>query len=339
MKITGFVKEIIAGEEREFNSGHASTLVTLPNGDVLCAWFGGSWEKGPDVAVWMARRTKDGWQKPYVVADTRGVALWNPVLFTLLDGRIALYYKEGETISIWKTMVKYSSDGGVTFGEATELVPGDMGNGRGPVKNKPILLSNGAIAAPASFEGALWDSFVDLSTDGGKTWEMSGLVPLKRIGFNEVHIVHDKRHCYGKGIIQPTLWESEPGHVHMFTRSTSSAIFRSDSMDGGRTWCCGYESGLPNNNSGVDIVKLPKGGLVLAWNPNGNHPNYYKGSRTPLVLSYSADNGVTWETVKVLEDGKGCFAYPSIVADENAVHVTYTVRRETIAYARVEYTV
>jgi hypothetical protein len=66
---------------------------------------------------------------------------------------------------------------------------------------------------------------------------------------------------------------------------------RSDSEDGGKTWCCAYETGLPNNNSGIDLVKLPSGGLVLAWNPVGNLPNYYKGPRTPLELSYSDDNG------------------------------------------------
>ena len=46
---------------------------------------------------------------------------------------------------------------------------------------------------------------------------------------------YDRHNIYGKGAIQPTLWEDQNGLVHMFLRTTSSRIFRSDSSDGGRT--------------------------------------------------------------------------------------------------------
>jgi len=248
-----------------------------------------------------------------------------------------LFYKVGATIPEWRTMVKYSDDNGETFSAAKELVPGDVIGGRGPVKNKPITLLDGTIAAPASLEGELWDCFVDLSKDGGNTWVSSDLVPMRRIRYDVIDRVPDIRHCYGKGIIQPTLWESEPGHLHMLTRSTSSAIFRSDSTDGGKTWCCAYQSGLPNNNSGIDLAKLPNGGLVLAWNPVGNLPNYYKGPRTPLALSYSHDNGQSWQHLLTLEDSQGGFAYPAIIADENEILLTYTWKRERIVFCRLEY--
>ena len=45
MKVKNMVKELIAGEERAFDSGHASTLVQAADGTVIAAWFGGSWEK------------------------------------------------------------------------------------------------------------------------------------------------------------------------------------------------------------------------------------------------------------------------------------------------------
>lgn len=64
---------------------------------------------------------------------------------------------------------------------------------------------------------------MDLSYDEGKTWHMSNIVSFD----------HDDTY-QGKGIIQPTLWESEPGHVHMLLRSTAGRIFRSDSTDGGK---------------------------------------------------------------------------------------------------------
>lgn len=337
MKIINSVKEFIYEEERAFLSGHASTLIELENGDVLAAWFGGSWEKNPDVNIWMARRTKDGWGTPYLVAETWGIALWNPVLYLREDGRIILFYKEGETIPEWKTMVKYSDDQGYTFSASKPLVEGDVG-GRGPVKNKPIRLINGNLVAPASLESdTVWDAFADLSSDGGQTWHASQWIPVHRVGYNMPDRVYDPKHLYGKGLIQPSLWESKPDHVHALMRSTSSAIYRSDSTDGGNSWCCAYQIGLPNNNSGLDLVKLPSGGLVLAYNPVGNLPNYYKGPRTPLVLSYSSDNGNTWEELLTLEDTQGDYAYPAIIANEKEILLTYTWHRERIVFWRISY--
>ena len=63
----------------------------------------------------------------------------------------------------------------------------------------------------------------------------------------------------------------------------------------GRTWNLAYDTGLPNNNSGIDAVKLPNGTLVLAYNPRENIPGMTKGARTPIILSYSDDNGSSWK--------------------------------------------
>ena len=123
----------------------------------------------------------------------------------------------------------------------------------------------------------------------------------------------------------------------MLLRSTSSKIFRSDSMDGGYTWNLAYATNLPNNNSGLDVVKLPSGTLVLAYNPTENLPNYYKGPRTPLILSYSDDNGETWHELITLESGRGGYAYPAIIANEKEIFVTYTWKRERIAFWSIRY--
>ena len=39
-------------------SCHASTVVELPGGDLMAAWFGGTGEGNPDVAIWGARMSK-----------------------------------------------------------------------------------------------------------------------------------------------------------------------------------------------------------------------------------------------------------------------------------------
>ena len=104
-----------------------------------------------------------------------------------------------------------SCDVGKTWTIPKELVAKDKG-GRGPVKNKPILLSSGAWLAPASLEGPtgnkkgrVWRAFFDRSEDQGYTWTKSPDVYPQEAGW---------------GIIQPTIWESPEGNVHALMRSS-----------------------------------------------------------------------------------------------------------------------
>jgi predicted neuraminidase len=313
-------KEYIFGSDRPFMRSHASTLVELDNGDTLVAWFGGTAEKNLDTAIWYSRRRDGKWSYPEVLADEEGTAQWNPVLFYAPDKTIYLYYKIGKNESEWYTRFMFSKDNGLTWSEPEDLVPGDRG-GRGPVKNKPIVLHSGDWLAPASLEREYADAFVDISTDNGMTWQASPLVPLNHKEF------------IGEGVIQPTLWESEPNTVHMLLRSSAGWIYRSDSKDGGRTWCEVYRTSLYNNNSGIDAVKLDDGTVVLVYNPL--QESY--GPRNLLVVSLSNDNGVTWPYTCVLEndeDEEAEYSYPAIVARGNEISITYTWKQESIAYIR-----
>ena len=56
MKITNYTQEFITDDNKPFDSAHASTLLELKDGGILAAWFGGAWEKNPDVAIWTAIR-------------------------------------------------------------------------------------------------------------------------------------------------------------------------------------------------------------------------------------------------------------------------------------------
>ena len=186
-------------ENTKFAQCHASTVCSLSDGSVAAAWFGGTQESAPDVAIWFSRRKDGVWSEPVKAADAENVPCWNPVLFA--DGdRLLLFYKVGNRIPNWQTMVKESTDFGESWSCARELVSGDFG-GRGPVKNKCIHLSDGAILAGASTEEGSWDSFADRSEDGGKTWRRS----------ENIRIDHGA--LKGKGIIQPTLWQSDDGGV------------------------------------------------------------------------------------------------------------------------------
>ncbi|MCL2509090.1 MAG: exo-alpha-sialidase [Oscillospiraceae bacterium] len=317
------VKEFIFDENPPSPSCHASTVLPLPGGDVLAAWFGGTNESADDVDVFVSRRTAAGWCEPARISQDRSVAHWNPVLFQQKDGTVVLFFKVGRKIPYWKTFAVKSRDGGLTWGEPYELVPGDESGGRGPVKNKAIRLLNGTVLAPASSEQPEWLSFVDISKDDGGTWEKQMIIPVR------------KRMGVPVPMIQPTLWESEPGRVHMLIRTAARHAYRSDSEDFGVTWCKAYPTAVRNNNSGLDVDKLPDGSLILISNPVAKN----WGTRAPLTLMRSTDNGVMWEEIFVLEKrghGEDEFSYPAIVYADGALHMVYTWHRRKIVYWKID---
>lgn len=314
-----------------FRQCHASSLCVLPDGDLGVAWFGGDHEKADNVAIWFSKCPRTGksvgtWSAPVKIADKEDVPCWNPVLFA--DGdRLVLFYKVGKEIPTWQTMVKESFDSGATWIGEKEAVSGDIG-GRGPVRNKCITLSDGTVLAPASTELGGWNSFVDRSTDGGRTWVRTENIEI------------DRTENPTAGIIQPTLWQDEAGVVHMLLRSNTGYIYKSASTNGGKTWSPTEKTVLPNNNCGIDVVRMENGRLVLVYNPvSGNW-----AARTPIAFSVSEDNGITWSEPEILSH-QPCgennvnyeFSYPAIIADGEDVYITYTWKRQTVAFWHIRF--
>jgi predicted neuraminidase len=336
-------RELLPRSHDLFNNCHASTIAALPSGDLLAAYFAGLREGEGDTAIWLSRRRGGVWREPVRAFAASGLAHWNPVLQA--DGkRMVIYYKVGPTVHDWITRRAVSEDGGASWSLPQPLVQGDR-SPRGPVKNKLLVLSTGVWLAGASIETEkFWDAFVDCSTDGGATWQPVD-IPFEHRedaargsagvwqGLNENALWESDLDQVFRwdGVIQPTLWESAPGRVHMLLRSTRGRVYRSDSRDGGASWCAAYATSLPNNNSGLDLVNLGGGRLVLAYNPiEGNW-----SSRTPLSLAGSPDNGDTWSHVLDLESGEGEFSYPAIIEAGDRLHVTYTWNRKNIIYQKL----
>ena len=330
------IKELIVSGVPEFKSCHASSVAALPNGSYYAVWFAGSREGADDVQIWGSSRDKSSWSKPQILTEEQNVPHWNPVLFVRDDGSVMLFYKIGKEISSWQTKVMVSYDCCESWSESKELVAGDKG-GRGPVRNKVIALSNGRLLAPASSENCIWHSFSDFSDDNGASWEKSNDIYIDLQGNGEksknyTDIPVSEQSFFGRGVIQPTLWQSEDRTVHMFMRSTEGLIFRSDSSDYGKSWGKAYPTKLPNNNSGIDLVKANNGKLFLVYNPVGKN----WGPRTPLELAVSEDNGDTWEKVMNLEDNPGEYSYPAIISINNCLFITYTYNRGNIAFWRID---
>lgn len=332
--------------QKWFRNCHANTQARLRDDEMLAAFWAGTSEGTPDQAIWMAR-CKDGiWQDPVRIKYIFQLPHWNPVLFLDKQNILHLYYKVGLTVQSWYTMESVSMDGGFTWTESGEAVPGDY-TPRVTVRNKILTASNGDYIAPTSSEiGTKMDCYADISEDGGKNWKKYD-IPIRHkqpetlemkylweglkknaLWENNLSVVNS-----WDGVIQPTMWESAPGHIHALMRSTRKRIYRSDSSDYGRTWCEAYPTDLPNNCSGIDAVRGENGILAVAYNPV---PHNW-GKRTPLTVSISEDNGKTFCESICLEDAEGEFSYPSITAEGDILHVIYTVNRRTFKYCQIKY--
>ena len=298
---------------------HASHLTLLEDGGVFAVWFQGEREGAENVCIWGARMDAKGvWGKSRRITPDNGIPHWNPVLFRREDGTLVLFYKEGHVIARWHTMVTESADDGATWTEPAEMVPGDVG-GRGPVRNKILKLADGTLVAPASLEDGEWRCFMDVSADGGKTWQPTAEIRLPKPA-------GDLPKPFG--CIQPTLWQDAAGDVHALLRTSQGALYRTDSADNGRTWCEPYATGIPNNNSGVDLAKSPDGTLYLVCNPVADN----WGARSPITVMKSDDNGVNWQLFTHLVTMPGEYSYPAVQYQDGALYITHTWQRKTIQF-------
>lgn len=306
-----------------FASSHASTIVQLRNGDLMSAWFGGTAEGDPDVAIWGARRTNGQWTTPVQLVREPGTPCWNPVLFHTKDGRLWLYYKFGTNTTMWTAGRRYSDDDGKTWSPVQHLPAGLLG----PIRTKPLVLKNGDVISGSSVESyGSWAAWIERSTDNGETWTESGpiTVPLSDLAPGP-GVADSEQKPYG--IIQPTVIQLGEHWLRMYARSSFQIrkICVADSTDEGVTWTPARPLDVPNPNSGIDVFKLRDGRIVLVYNNTAT-------SRSPLNLAVSKD-GEHFHEFYTIEDGPGEFSYPAMIQDKNGdLDITYTWKRKRIRF-------
>src|SRR5262245_510280 len=303
-------------ETAPFASAHASTIAETRDG-LVAAWFGGTREGADDVGIWVARRAGTTWTAPAEVAtgvqaDGTRHPCWNPVLFSTATGTLSLFYKVGPSPSRWWGMVRTSRDDGRSWSDATRLPDGILG----PIKNKPIRLSDGALVSSSSTESperpSVWRVHFERSTDGGRTWTT---VTPPAAGASAAPI----------DAIQPAILSHADGRLQAVGRTRSQRIFETWSSDRGLTWTPIALTALPNPNSGIDAVTLRDGRHLVVY-------NHTTSGRTPLNLALSRD-GRTWDAALVLEREPGEYSYPAVVqTTDGLVHVTYTWKRQRIKH-------
>ena len=297
-------------ESAPFPSCHASTLVETPQG-IAAAWFGGTHEKHPDVAIWLSYYQNGTWSKPVEVANGiqgngKRYPLWNPVLFQMPGKELILFYKDGPAPDEWWGMLKRSFDGGKTW-SAAEQLPKDI---YGPIKNKPELLADGTLICPSSSEDHDWRLHMEFTKDAGKTWTRTDAL----------------NDGVTTSAIQPSILKLPGGKLQLVCRSENDFVLQSISSDQGKSWSALAPTTLLNPNSGIDAVTLKDGRHIIIYN------NTKKG-RSPLNVAISSD-GQNWQDIAILENEPGGeFSYPAVIqAADGKVHITYTWKRKKIKH-------
>ncbi|MFV0444798.1 MAG: exo-alpha-sialidase [Planctomycetaceae bacterium] len=304
---------------------HATTIAETPTG-LVAAWFGGQHEKNPDVGIWVSRQVDGKWTAPVEVLNgvqhkTLRYPCWNPVLFQQPGGSLHLFSKVGPSPSEWWGVHQASNDHGATWSEGSRL-PAQID---GPVKNKPVLLSNDTLLCPSSTEYDGWRVHFELTRDWGKTWERVGPINDGK-EFNAIQPTVLVKQAPST-IVKSVLIMKYPGPTDLqaLCRSREGSIVSTNSTDMGHTWSPLEKTMLPNPNSGIDAVTLQDGTHLLIYNhtPKG---------RSPLNVAVS-DDGDDWKAAYVLESDKGEYSYPAVIQTKDGlVHITYTWKRTKVKH-------
>ena len=294
-------------------SCHASTLAETPDG-LIAAWFGGTGEGNKDVVIWTSLYREGKWQKSVeaangIQADGSRYPSWNPVLYQeIKNGPLHLFYKVGGNPRKWWGEMITSNDHGKTWGKSVKLPKGILG----PIKNKPVLLSDGRLLSGSSTEHNGWRLQLEFTTDIVK-WD-----PIFTWPDNQKFAA-----------IQPTILDHGKGSLQLLCRTEQKEICQTWSSDNGKTWSPLAGTGLPNPNSGIDAVQLKDGRSLLIY-------NHTKSGRSPLNVAVS-DDGKTWKAGPILESDPGEYSYPAVIQSaDGMVQITYTWKRKLIKHVTLD---
>mmetsp|Transcript_916 Transcript_916/g.1879 ORF Transcript_916/g.1879 Transcript_916/m.1879 type:complete len:404 (-) Transcript_916:302-1513(-) len=328
-----------------FSTSHACNILVTPLGTIHLVWFSGMEEGGADNGILHSVLSSgaSAWSTPKVISVQADRSAQNPVIFydtacnrlTLLHTSQAAY--KGQSTS--EVRIVHSQDDGETWStpEALFNEPGAF------TKNNLLKSADGCewllpmyYTPDGFFVHHSQYSTVRRSKDGGLSWYLEANMPG----------------TLGK-LVQPTVVRTaaDPARLLSFFRSRAADyIYKSESLDDGRTWSPASPTPLPNNNSGIQAAVLANGHLVMVFNNVQG-----KQARCPLSIGISEDDGVSWPYVRDLEPYseerrvhkleesmrtkhplKGEYSYPSIVQTADGyIHIAYTFRRETVRYVRV----
>ncbi len=345
---------------------HSSSVVELPNGDLLVCWFHGSGERtADDVLIRGARwnHTTGKWSEPFLMADTPGFPETNPVLF--LDSKKRLFFLWPLIVAHqWETaLMKYristdyqqaSGPPRWEFQDNIVLIPKNIA-----AKTKEFAGKEAAGTGPRSDYAKRLIAHSEDEYFSRMGWftrthpqELpSGriLVPMYSDGFSYgiMAISDDGGYTWtasepivGAGCIQPSVVRKKDGSLVAYLRDNGPPPKRahiSYSKDDGVTWSFAQDTEIPNPGTSLEVIRLRNGNWVGVYND-------LERGRYSLVAALSDDEGATWKWKRHLEGDptkeiNSQFHYPSVIqAKDGFIHVTYSYfvpQGKSIKHARL----
>lgn len=323
---------------------HGPGMVELPNGDLLCCWFAGTFEGDADIHIVCARLPKgaDKWEEPVNVSSDPTRSEQNPSLFLGPDGAVWCMYTAQLGRVPGKDNMQYTSqvrcqksfDGGKTWGDYETVFPEEGTFSRQPIQ----VLKNGrwiygTWICTDAVDGLAGDpSAFRISDDQGKTWRMV-MMPKSN------------------GRVHATVVELDNGHLVAFMRSREADfIYRSESFDFGDSWSEPKPTVLPNNNSSISAIRTQSGRIAVAYNPTCVSEDMrskcaWPGLRCPVAVALSEDGGETFPMIRWMERGEGYigdenktnnkqYEYPYLMQSaDGRLHLTYAAfTRKAVKY-------
>ncbi len=296
-----------------FPKYQASTIIDTDQG-LLVAWLEQTHKHKLDVCIYLSVCKEGKWTNPKLVADgfindTESYPCWNPVLFRRNNGDIILFFKVGPNPLSWVGMYKISNDDGYSWAQAVKL----PGNFLGPLRNKPIILTDNSILYPTGyFSDQKWVTYLEKSDQDLCHWEK---IQINNNGFNS---------------IQPSLLSYKNGNLQLLSRSRGKRILETWSKDQGETWSPMQMTNFSRNNSGIDTVSLSNGLQLLIYTTE-------KRGRSILKIT-STTNGKNWEDLIVLENQpEGESQHPNIVQKiDGSIYITYIYNHTQIKHLNMD---
>ena len=157
-------------------SNHASYLMEIEGGDLLCAWFGGTMEGTADISIYLSHydNVRGLWSAAVKMSDDPARSEQNPALFRHPSGELWLIWtaQVGADQGTALVRIRRSADGGATWSPPASLFarPGTF------VRHAPVVNPEGLLLLPvwhSNMRNAFGDdeSLVQVSADGGRSWE------------------------------------------------------------------------------------------------------------------------------------------------------------------------
>ncbi len=242
---------------------HASFLHLADDGALICAWFGGTLEGKSDISIFASvlAAGSDQWGEPQRLSFDPDHSEQNPILFSAPDNTLYLFHTSqpsGNQDECRIRMAQVSRDAS----DPTRLTAGDgryLDLPRGCFVRAPLTVrDDGAWLLPIfrciQRPGQKWNgshdrAAVGISEDGGKTWRLEDVAQSTGcVHMSPVSIGDEKL-------------------AAVFRRRQADFVYRTESVDGGRTWSQPQPTDVPNNNSSIAAIRLHDGRIAMICNP------------------------------------------------------------------------